>query len=409
MAYSHTTRADGLVLTAAIYNADHQNHIDNHTPEKLDDFSTNVAEMQTQTDPGEQGSESLPTSLSEELARLRFAINELKGTSYWYESWNKKVQFTESSGGPTTATGEAALYTKDTSGRPELYYRSESDGTEVQITDSAAVAGTGGGSYPRNHLSGLALTVTGGANEDISMASGKCRDSTDVQDFTATAAIVKQIDANWAAGSAAGGFPSALTIASRTWYHFFIIGTTTGGVDAGFDSASTASNLLATTDAGVAASNFTLYRRLGSVLTTTASVTHAITRFVQEGDTFLWQDPPLDFDGTLASTATALVISTPPDVKCQVVLNAWHQRSAASNTGMLYISSPDQDDESVSVSAAPLMQSYYTATSAATRSVANEISVMTSTESKIRMRGNTGSITLRVATTRYVDSRGRLS
>jgi len=84
--YTHTTRATGLTLTAAIYNSDHQNHIDNGIPTQLDDYSTNVAQMQNSTDPGEVGSESLPTSLATEIERLRFAIREIKGSDQWYET-----------------------------------------------------------------------------------------------------------------------------------------------------------------------------------------------------------------------------------------------------------------------------------------------------------------------------------
>ena len=84
--YSHTTRATGTILTATIYNGDHQNHINNAIPQQHDDYSSNVAQMQTQTDPGEMGSESLATSTAGELERLRFAIKEIKGTTYWYET-----------------------------------------------------------------------------------------------------------------------------------------------------------------------------------------------------------------------------------------------------------------------------------------------------------------------------------
>lgn len=84
--YSHNTRATGLTLTAAIYNTDHQNHIDNHNTEQVDDYSTNVGQMQTQTDPGENGSESQATTLAGELERLRFILAEMKGTQYWYET-----------------------------------------------------------------------------------------------------------------------------------------------------------------------------------------------------------------------------------------------------------------------------------------------------------------------------------
>lgn len=40
---------------------------------------------------------------------------------------------------PTTAAGEGALYTKDTGGQPELFYREESDGDEVQLTSGGSI------------------------------------------------------------------------------------------------------------------------------------------------------------------------------------------------------------------------------------------------------------------------------
>lgn len=84
--YSHTSRASGLILTAAIYNADHTNHITNHVPDQMDDYSATVGQMQTQTDPGESGSESQSSSLAGELERMRFMMAEITGKTYWYES-----------------------------------------------------------------------------------------------------------------------------------------------------------------------------------------------------------------------------------------------------------------------------------------------------------------------------------
>lgn len=40
---------------------------------------------------------------------------------------------------PSTAANGGALYTKDTGGQPELFYREESDGDEVQITSSGVL------------------------------------------------------------------------------------------------------------------------------------------------------------------------------------------------------------------------------------------------------------------------------
>lgn len=82
--YTHTTRATGLILTALIYNQDHQNHIDNQTPQMTDDYSASVAEMRATTNPGAVGSESLATSLSGELERIRYSIQQLHGGAQWY-------------------------------------------------------------------------------------------------------------------------------------------------------------------------------------------------------------------------------------------------------------------------------------------------------------------------------------
>lgn len=78
--YSITTRAAGTVLTATIYNADHQNHVDHQTPDSTDDWSVSVSQMRLTSDPyPSQGSESQATSLDGELTRLRYAIGQLSG------------------------------------------------------------------------------------------------------------------------------------------------------------------------------------------------------------------------------------------------------------------------------------------------------------------------------------------
>jgi hypothetical protein len=83
--YVITTRGTGTVLTAAIYNADHQNHVTNQNPQGTGAYSDNVAQMQLQVDPGGVGSESLPTSLAGELERLRFALARAIGRTNWYD------------------------------------------------------------------------------------------------------------------------------------------------------------------------------------------------------------------------------------------------------------------------------------------------------------------------------------
>lgn len=82
--YTITTRASGTILTAAIYNTDHQNHVNNGDAQHLGGFSANTSQMRTQTSPGDIGTESLSLSISDELARIRYMIAQLRGSTFWY-------------------------------------------------------------------------------------------------------------------------------------------------------------------------------------------------------------------------------------------------------------------------------------------------------------------------------------
>ena len=91
---------DNETLTHSDLNAEFDNQITNHIPTMMDDYSATVGQMQTQTDPGEVGSESQPTNLAAELERLRFAIAELKGETYWYTTADSTIaELTSALGG----------------------------------------------------------------------------------------------------------------------------------------------------------------------------------------------------------------------------------------------------------------------------------------------------------------------
>jgi len=81
--YSHTTRAEGLTLTANIYNSDHVNHITNHNFVTLDDYSSTVAEMESIADPYPGGVASQATSGAGELERLRYVLWQQHHTTKW--------------------------------------------------------------------------------------------------------------------------------------------------------------------------------------------------------------------------------------------------------------------------------------------------------------------------------------
>lgn len=73
-------------VTASDLNAEFNNVLTADQPLYVDDYSTDVTQMQVTTDPGEVGTESKATTLAGELARLRFMISEITGKDEWYET-----------------------------------------------------------------------------------------------------------------------------------------------------------------------------------------------------------------------------------------------------------------------------------------------------------------------------------
>jgi hypothetical protein len=82
--YQHVTRASGTILTAAIYNNDHQNHILNQNPQMTGGYSDDLTQMQIVTNPGGLGTESLASNLAGEIERLRYQIRAITGETQWY-------------------------------------------------------------------------------------------------------------------------------------------------------------------------------------------------------------------------------------------------------------------------------------------------------------------------------------
>jgi len=163
--------------------------------------------------------------------------------------------------------------------------------------------------YQPGFINSLILSNDTDTANDINITAGACVDSTNAVNILLASEITKQIDANWAVGDDAGGFPSALTLTNDTWYHVFvIIDTATGTVDAGFDTSLTATNLL--TDA----SAYDNYRRIGSVRRATG--TNEL--FTQIQNVVYWTTPP----STVNPGTGTVTLLTPPGVNCMAELLA---------------------------------------------------------------------------------------
>lgn len=142
--YAHTTRGVGTVLTAAIYNADHSNHVTNHNPTMIGAYSDAVVQMQAMTSPGGLGTEALAGSLGEELERLRFVIARLQGTTHWYQAPVTTLA-TIGGGVPLSlafaATPLTLRRTENTTA--EVEYESIQSGSGVGLKYSRRLVGTG--------------------------------------------------------------------------------------------------------------------------------------------------------------------------------------------------------------------------------------------------------------------------
>lgn len=231
--YSHTTRATGTILTAAIYNADHENHITYGDAQYLGGWSTNATQMRTVSDPGESGTESLSASISDELERLRFAILECKqaldsSLTYWYET-------------PVELAGQIRL--------------------------------------PPWYIEGLELSIAASSPGYIEVATGVCRSADNTINMRVSSPLHRTVTALWVTAATGGGV--GVTWAKFVPYHVFVIKTSASTFDIGFDTVLTASNILARASG-------TKYRRIGSA--NTATLAGTMRAFRQRDDEIIFTD-----------------------------------------------------------------------------------------------------------------------
>jgi hypothetical protein len=183
--------------------------------------------------------------------------------------------------------------------------------------------------------------IGGDPAHDIEFGIGGGRGEKNLANCILTAPIIKQIDANWAEGNNAGGFPSGITIANGQWYHRFIISKLNGETDAGWDSSPTAVNLLA----DAVSAGYVDYHRVGSTkLNVGATTIRDFIETVTLGGARItyWETVDLTnkpvFPGATVTSLAALDV--PPDVKTTAVFTA----GCDTNTGdtSIYFSDPDQ-------------------------------------------------------------------
>jgi hypothetical protein len=122
-------------------------------------------------------------------------------------------------------------------------------------------------------------------------------------------AVTKSIAANWAVGSGNGGLDTG-SVAPSTWYHVFVIARQdTGVVDALISASATAPTM---------PTNYTLFRRIGSILANASSQLANFTQY--PGGVFKWTTATTDLStASPATTATTLTVTVPLGVVVQAL------------------------------------------------------------------------------------------
>jgi hypothetical protein len=243
------------------------------------------------------------------------------------------------------------------------------------------------------HLRGVLFDLTLstiGSSTSFTVNSGEAADSTGADLMVLGAALTKTTGA-WVVGAGGGALDTG-TIATATWYHVFLIKRPdTGGVDVLISLSPTAPTLPA---------NYTLFRRIGSMLTNASS---QWTSFTQLGDDFMWSVPPTDLNtSTFNGSATFFPLSVPSGVQ----VGASIRGNFANNTvaTFLLLTSPGE------ASAAAGGATGYTTLIAQVSGVSvgyGPITIRTNTSGQIRATATTASTTLRIATIGWADRRGR--
>lgn len=252
---------------------------------------------------------------------------------------------------------------------------------------------------PRGYIDGFRTSNAADTDHDITTGIGIARDSTNADTIQLSSALTKQIDigGGWVQGTNQSGFPSLLTLSINTWYHLFVIkNTSSGDVDAGFDTSLTAANLL--TDA----TGFTLFRRVGAVLTDGSS---NIIQYQQFGDEFHWNDSRADVSTTNPGTGevvhTLNSVPTGLSVLADVAVTFGRPDTSANTR---YKVGPGSKTIS-----APSTASYDARTQGDSRYDSASLQVLTDAVQTIKTRqdGSNANATLQIQTHGWVDPRGK--
>ena len=310
------------------------------------------------------------------------------GQSYVRKS---KAWSVAAAGGATVYIQDAApsspsagnLWWQSSTGTLFIYYN---DGNSSQWV-AIATPPTQSATVIRSYLAGLTMSTTG-SSTTMTIAAGQCADSSNIDMMTLSASMNKTSGA-WAAGSGVGGLDTGV-IANGTWYHFFVIkNPATGAVDVLISLSPTAPTL---------PSGFTLFRRIGSMLTQASG--GLWWAFTQLGDEFLYTVPAgVASSVAFSVTAALLYFSAPTGI--QVNAFGYIRADYATNAATFTLSPPDIPAPAVGGQTTTLV------VSGTCTNMVNFFNLRTDTSGRLRWQANGTGPTWSAATLGWIDRRGR--
>lgn len=244
------------------------------------------------------------------------------------------------------------------------------------------------------HIAGLTYANNvADATNDIDIATGSCRDSTDAMDMILASAITKQSDVAWAVGSGNGGLDSG-AVGNSDYYIWIIKRSDTGVVDALFSLSSTAPTMPANYD----------HKRLIGWFKRSGGTIVAFNTYETEGGglEFKWPAPRLDVDiaNTLTTSRRTDALSVPLNFSTTAIARVL--AIDASSSASILICCPDETDAAPSQTASPLLN-VLSSTSAAW---GGELRVRTSATGTVASRSTLATVdAYRVATVGFTWAR----
>lgn len=149
--------------------------------------------------------------------------------------YHKLVRLSEQVSAPSTPASYGALYTKDSGGQPELFFREESDGDEVQITNAGSLNVPDPVSIPRSSWRNMKVVRTNATTVTVTADEVILHDGSDA---AVSATSVNEAIAITTSG--AGGLDTGAEGSSR-WYFVWIIRKSSDGTTDGLVSESSSS------------------------------------------------------------------------------------------------------------------------------------------------------------------------